>query len=192
LADVCPVDDIDVPVVHQSASGTAAVSGPDPSPEQISTFVDMGFSHAQARKALRETVCFNLPVVLSPYHWPLTLPQSGDAERAVEWLFSHPDDPGEEEGASAHNSSGGPAQTDRAAATATLPGSSALPARYRLRAFVSHKGPSVHSGHYVAHIRTERDGWVFFNDEKVVRADAESVRALKPLAYLYVFERERS
>jgi ubiquitin carboxyl-terminal hydrolase 5/13 len=33
---------------------------------------------------------------------------------------------------------------------------------------------------------------VLFNDEKVVRADAESVRALKPLAYLYVFERERT
>jgi ubiquitin carboxyl-terminal hydrolase 5/13 len=78
--------------------------------------------------------------------------------------------------------------------TAALPGSPALPARYRLRAFISHKGPSVHSGHYVAHIRTEKDGgdsWVLFNDEKVVRADAESVRALKPLAYLYVFERER-
>jgi ubiquitin carboxyl-terminal hydrolase 5/13 len=67
-----------------------------------------------------------------------------------------------------------------------------LPARYRLKAFVSHKGPSIHSGHYVAHIRTEKDGessWVLFNDEKVVRADEESVRALRPLAYLYVFER---
>jgi len=32
--------------------------------------------------------------------------------------------------------------------------------------------------------------WVLFNDEKVVRADAESVRSLKPLAYLYVFEKE--
>jgi ubiquitin carboxyl-terminal hydrolase 5/13 len=36
------------------------------------------------------------------------------------------------------------------------------------------------------------DSWVLFNDEKVVRADADSVRALKPLAYLYVFERERA
>ncbi|KAI0249448.1 ubiquitin carboxyl-terminal hydrolase 14 [Lactifluus subvellereus] len=165
---------IDAPIGQQSTSGAAAASGPDPSPEQIAVLVDMGFSPAQARKALRET--------------------SGDAERAVEWLFSHIDDPGEEEGASASGGGGGgdPAQSDNAAATATLPGSSALPARYRLRAFVSHKGPSVHSGHYVAHIRTERDGWVLFNDEKVVRADAESVRALKPLAYLYVFERERS
>ena len=63
-----------------------------------------------------------------------------------------------------------------------------MPARFRLKAFVSHKGPSVHSGHYVAHVRTA-EGWVLFNDEKVVRADAESVRELKKLAYLYVFER---
>ena len=67
-------------------------------------------------------------------------------------------------------------------------GSSTLPARYRLKAFISHKGPSVHSGHYVAHIRTEGEGWVLFNDEKVVKADAESVRDLKRLAYLYIFE----
>lgn len=121
--------------------------------------------------------------------------QNGDPERAVEWLFSHPDDTGEED------ERAGEAAPDRKAAAAALPGSSALPARYRLRAFISHKGPSVHSGHYVAHIRTEQgggggggggDSWVLFNDEKVVRADADSVRALKPLAYLYVFERERA
>jgi len=33
------------------------------------------------------------------------------------------------------------------------------------------------------------DGWVLFNDEKVVRADEESVEKLKKLAYLYIFER---
>jgi len=63
-----------------------------------------------------------------------------------------------------------------------------VPAKYRLKAFVSHKGPSVHSGHYVAHIRVG-DEWVLFNDEKVVKADGESVKELKKLAYLYVFER---
>ena len=76
-----------------------------------------------------------------------------------------------------------------AAASSGPGGSSNLPATYRLKAFISHKGPSVHSGHYVAHIRTEAEGWVLFNDEKVVKADAESVRELKKLAYLYVFER---
>lgn len=77
----------------------------------------------------------------------------------------------------------------------------ALPARYRLKAFISHKGPSVHSGHYVAHIRLPRscsgeamdvDGnetWVLFNDEKVVVADRTSVSELKKLAYMYVLEK---
>lgn len=72
-----------------------------------------------------------------------------------------------------------------------LPGSTSLPVRYKLKAFISHKGPSVHSGHYVAHIRfSDEKGWVLFNDEKVVKADEESVRGLKKLAYLYFFERE--
>ena len=44
--------DIDAPIV-QAASRS---SGPDPSPEQIGMLADMGFSPAQARKALRETV----------------------------------------------------------------------------------------------------------------------------------------
>jgi ubiquitin carboxyl-terminal hydrolase 5/13 len=67
-------------------------------------------------------------------------------------------------------------------------GSSSLPAKYNLKAFISHKGPSVHSGHYVAHIKVGSD-WVLFNDEKVVKADEESVKELKKLAYLYIFER---
>jgi ubiquitin carboxyl-terminal hydrolase 5/13 len=96
----------------------------------------------------------------------------------VEWLFNHPDDTGE---AAAPSSA-------PAAASPSVPGSTELPARYQLKAFISHKGPSVHSGHYVAHIRVG-DNWVLFNDEKVVKADEESVRELKKLAYLFVFER---
>ena len=60
-----------------------------------------------------------------------------------------------------------------------------MPARYRLRAFISHKGPSVHTGHYVAHIQKDDLGMVMFNDEKVVKADD----LLAPLAYVYLFER---
>ena len=103
--------------------------------------------------------------------------QSGNAERAVEWLFSHPDDTGEDTPAS----SASPAKANPG-------GSTELPARYRLKAFISHKGPSVHSGHYVTHIRFD-EKWVLFNDGKVVKADDESVKELKALAYLYVFER---
>jgi len=162
--------DIDAPLGTTSSS-----VGPEPSAEQIGMLADMGFTFAQAKKALRET--------------------GGDAERAVEWLFSHPDDMGED--APPTSDASGSASTSKKG-----PGTSQLPAKYRLKAFISHKGPSVHSGHYVAHIRhpahgsdiavDESDpdeGWVLFNDEKVVKADRESVRALKKLAYLYVFEK---
>lgn len=47
----CTVDiDDPLPVASNSASGN------EPSPDQISTLQDMGFSEAQAKKALRETV----------------------------------------------------------------------------------------------------------------------------------------
>lgn len=56
---------------------------------------------------------------------------------------------------------------------------------------MSHKGPSVHSGHYVAHVRSDEHGWVLYNDEKVVKAEAgaQSAADLSPFAYVYLFER---
>lgn len=103
-------------------------------------------------------------------------------ERAVEWLFNHPEDSGEETIDPHANELALPPVT-------SIPGSTSLPARYKLKAFISHKGPSVHSGHYVAHIRVEGETWVLFNDEKVVKADENSVRELKKIAYLYFFEK---
>ncbi|KAJ7709528.1 hypothetical protein B0H17DRAFT_228731 [Mycena rosella] len=148
--------DIDAPIPPQS--GGSAAGGPEPTADQIAMLADMGFTAAQARKALRET--------------------SGNAERAVEWLFNHPDDTGADEAPAA------------APAVPAAGGTKDVPVKYRLKAFISHKGPSVHSGHYVAHIRAGEGGaWVLFNDEKVVKADEESVKELKKLAYLYIFER---
>jgi len=155
---------------------------------------DMGFTPAQARKALRETV--SLCSFVGKVYLIISF-KGGDAERAVEWLFNHPEDTGED--VPMGDASEGPSSEAK-----ELPGSGALPANYRLKAFISHKGPSVHSGHYVVHIKhpglgpqpsaddvgEEADeGWVLFNDEKVVKADKESVRDLKRLAYLYIFEK---
>ncbi|KAK7049909.1 ubiquitin C-terminal hydrolase Ubp14 [Paramarasmius palmivorus] len=148
--------DIDEPI--QLSSSTSAAS--EPPAEQVSMLADMGFTPAQAKKALRET--------------------SGDMERAVEWLFSHPDDTGED----TQTATGSNAEKKEV----KLAGTKDVPVSYRLKAFISHKGPSVHSGHYVAHIKKD-EGWVLFNDEKVVKADEESVKELKKLAYLYIFER---
>ncbi len=102
-------------------------------------------------------------------------------ERAVEWLFSHPGETGEVAEAAASAS----------AVPDTLPGSDSVPARYRLRAFISHKGPSVHSGHYVATIKQDDESWVLFNDEKVAVAEGEANERMKSLAYLYIYERLR-
>ena len=171
--------DIDAPI-QLSTGGSGST---EPSAEQVELLAAMGFTAAQAKKALRETVSQSFTVLAIILKFRA---QGGDAERAVDWLFSHPDETGEEESA--------PAASIGGAARAAVGGSATLPARFRLKAFISHKGPSVHSGHYVAHIRmpdpiSTGDMWVLFNDEKVVKADAESVRDLKRFAYLYVFER---
>ncbi|GHJ87626.1 hypothetical protein NliqN6_4028 [Naganishia liquefaciens] len=152
--------DIDAPL--QSTAGAAVSSGsagPEPSAEQVSMLADMGFTHAQAKKALRET--------------------DGNAERAVEWLFSHPDDMGEDS----------IPQDAETVAPQSVGGSADLPANYRLKAFISHKGPSVHSGHYVATIRQNNGSWILFNDEKVVKAEGEGNDMMKSLAYLYIYQR---
>jgi ubiquitin carboxyl-terminal hydrolase 5/13 len=119
--------------------------------------------------------------------------QSGNPEAAVEWLFSHPDDPGEEpEEAASLSAALSVTAESSSSGKASSAGSCKLPATYRLKAFVSHKGPSVHSGHYVAHVWKGNDpGWVLFNDEKVVKADygAQNAADLMPFAYLYIFER---
>lgn len=96
----------------------------------------------------------------------------------MEWLFSHPDDNGEDV-----------VMAERRAPVSAIGGSSDLPANYRLKAFISHKGPSVHSGHYVATIRQNDGSWVLFNDEKVVKAEGEGNDKMKSLAYLYIYEK---
>ncbi|KAI0867906.1 ubiquitin carboxyl-terminal hydrolase 14 [Hypoxylon argillaceum] len=151
---------IDDPLVLTSSD----VSGSDaPDPEKIEMLGAMGFSVPQARKALKET--------------------NGDVERAVEWLFSHPDDQGdfgEESGTAAEKITG------------ALAGSPDLPANFQLQSIVCHKGTSIHAGHYVAFIRkrlspSEEPKWVLFNDEKVV--EAGDVEEMKKTAYVYFFNR---
>lgn len=104
--------DIDVPLNLDAANGP--VAGASPSSEQIEMLGAMGFAAPQARKALKET--------------------GGDMERAVEWLFSHPDDVGGEDEELAPATSSGQA------------GSAALPANFQLQSIVCHKGTSIHAG----------------------------------------------
>jgi ubiquitin carboxyl-terminal hydrolase 5/13 len=68
--------DIDDPVDFNAGSGSGAVATSTAiDPEKIENLGAMGFSAPQARQALKET--------------------GGDMERAVDWLFSHPDAQGD-------------------------------------------------------------------------------------------------
>ncbi|KAI1177250.1 ubiquitin carboxyl-terminal hydrolase 14 [Nemania sp. FL0916] len=156
------MDDEGIDDPLELAHGSAGQSS-TADPEKIETLGAMGFNAPQARKALKET--------------------NGDVERAVEWLFSHPDDQGDfgEEGNAA-------AQT-----RASLPaGTADLPANFQLQSIVCHKGTSIHAGHYVAFVRkqlgpSQEPKWVLFNDEKVV--EAGDIEEMKKTAYVYFFNR---
>ncbi|KAH8684151.1 ubiquitin carboxyl-terminal hydrolase 14 [Ilyonectria robusta] len=151
--------DIDAPL-DLGGQSSAAASTADP--EKIEMLGAMGFGAPQAKKALKET--------------------GGDVERAVEWLFSHPDDQGTFDD---------DAPTDGATAAPSEPaGSAVLPANFELRSIVCHKGTSIHAGHYVAFIRKQLESsatWVLFNDEKVV--EAHDVDEMRKFAYVYFFKR---
>ncbi|KAL7920355.1 ubiquitinyl hydrolase [Trichoderma austrokoningii] len=152
--------DIDAPLDLGAGSGGAGTADP----EKIEMLGAMGFGAPQAKKALKET--------------------GGDVERAVEWLFSHPDDQGimedEDSGEATDATQKEPA------------GSAALPVQFQLQSIVCHKGTSIHAGHYVAFIRKAVEGkdaptWVLFNDEKVV--EAHDVEEMRKFAYVYFFKR---
>ncbi|CAG8499164.1 5681_t:CDS:10 [Paraglomus brasilianum] len=96
---------------------------------------------------------------------------NNNAERAVEWLFNHTEESDES------------METENATQQF---GDSTLPANYVLQCVISHKGTSVHCGHYVAHV--QEDGqWVFFNDEKVVATSGPTHSE----AYFYLLRRVR-
>lgn len=110
--------DIDVPV-DLSTSGSATSGGAGTAdPEKLAMLESMGLSGPRAVKALKET--------------------GGDVQRAIEWLFNHPDDDGadavEEEAPAAD---AGPKKEA---------GSSELPAKFQLQSIVCHKGTSIHAG----------------------------------------------
>ncbi|CAG8821400.1 6696_t:CDS:2, partial [Racocetra persica] len=139
--------DIDAPI-----SGSTSVSNAqEPSKDDVTILMTMGFSEARVRKALSET--------------------NNDVNRAADWLFSHPEDVSES------------SQVDDNNVINTF-GDSTLPADYQLQSVISHKGTSVHCGHYVVHIHKDQK-WVLFNDNKV----AEDPQPPLGDAYVYILRR---
>jgi ubiquitin carboxyl-terminal hydrolase 5/13 len=107
--------DIDEPLdLGNGATGAASTADP----EKIEMLGAMGFGAPQARKALRET--------------------EGDVERAVEWLFNHPDEVGDVQGDLS--------PTEEAPKEKEQAGSNVLPANFQLQSIVCHKGGSIHAG----------------------------------------------
>ncbi|KAJ1564592.1 hypothetical protein HK405_014473, partial [Cladochytrium tenue] len=154
--------DIDDPVPVPTGGGGGGPTAA--SPEALQNLVDMGFTLDRAKKAMAKT--------------------NNDLERAVDYLFSHMDDPMDDDTADAAGAAAGadPAQPDTA------------PARYALAAFISHRGTSAHCGHYVAHVTspaptTAAAGgtWALFNDERVV--EVPDVGAAIGEGYVYVYRR---
>jgi len=101
--------DIDVEEGPQMASA-------EPDAGTVELLVGMGFTASQARKALKET--------------------NGNPERAVDWLFSHPDDTGLDQ----------PSASTEAKSAKEVAGRTDLPANFGLKSIVCHKGTSIHAG----------------------------------------------
>ena len=134
-------------------SGGVAAAAFVPNEESLAMVMSMGFTMEQATKALKNT--------------------DGNVERAVEWIFSHPNDLDEQQ----------PEADGASSSTSKKPltnGSS----KYKLMGFISHMGTSHLVGHYVCHILKD-DKWVIFNDNKV----ALSEKPPKALGYLYFYKR---
>ena len=94
-------------------------------------------------------------------------------ERAIDWAFSHMDDPDSDE-----EMKGG--QEDD-------PNKDDIylckkPPVYELQSFITHLGASVHAGHYVCHV-FKGGKWVYFNDAKVALTDDPPIGK----GYMYFF-----
>ncbi|TGZ82661.1 ubiquitinyl hydrolase [Ascodesmis nigricans] len=160
--------DIDEPLVIPSSKPAAGPTDPDP--EKIEMVQAMGFTAAQAKKALKKT--------------------NGNVEVAVGWIFENMEDSFvDDEDVPIPDTSSGVKEKE-------VPGNSTLPANFKLDSIVCHKGGSIHAGHYVAFVKkdlteTGQGGegeWVLFNDEKVVRSGGDAEEMMK-FAYVYFFKR---
>lgn len=111
------MDDADIDAPLNPAPGTSGGAGAEEvSAESLSMMEVMGIGAPQARKALKET--------------------GGNVERAVDWVFSHPDDQGDF----------GDEQPVEEKAERKAAGSAELPAKFALKSIACHKGASVHAG----------------------------------------------
>jgi ubiquitin carboxyl-terminal hydrolase 5/13 len=162
--------DFNDPYVPVAEAVQSAVPGSDPaaSAEAVAMLGAMGFSDAHAAVALRRS--------------------DGDVERAADWLFSRADDldaavaeaEADLAGGATGATAGGRATGDASERSPCLDG----PATYELFGVVSHMGGNTACGHYVAHVKSDGE-WYIFNDDKVARSEKPPL----DLGYLYFYRR---
>ncbi|KAK4537420.1 hypothetical protein CDCA_CDCA12G3445 [Cyanidium caldarium] len=150
--------------VASAAASDVSASSPE---EAFTPLMEMGFTEAQARAAMR--AC------------------AGDAQRAVEWLFEHPDAAEVESPSGASGTSSLPrCSSPQRPPSATPSLASATDTRFELVAAMVHLGASVHTGHYVAYVRSG-SRWILYNDENTF--DAGVRPAALEQAYLLLWRR---
>jgi ubiquitin carboxyl-terminal hydrolase 5/13 len=121
------------------ASAAANAGGEAPVDEEgLALLMSMGIELETAQWALRQT--------------------GNNMERAVDWVFSHPEGP--------PTASAESAPTPQPRKQADLEVATDGEASYELFAMVSHIGSSALTGHYIAHVK-KGGSWTIFNDEKV-------------------------
>lgn len=131
------MDDPDIDDALRIDSGKSKPSASDVRSEDLETLGAMGISTPQARKALKET--------------------NGDVNRALDWVFSHPDDQGDN-GDTRNVPDDSASASDPKEEEKIFPGNGELPANFQLQSIVCHKGASIHAG-YVARFGVATTYW---------------------------------
>ncbi|KFU84197.1 Ubiquitin carboxyl-terminal hydrolase 13, partial [Chaetura pelagica] len=159
-----------IPAFGEAASSGAAAFGAvgldnQPPEEMVAIIISMGFQRNVAVQALKAT--------------------NSNLERALEWIFSHPELEEENEPALDMMDRENNANANILAETGLEgPRIKDGSGRYELFGFISHMGTSTMSGHYVCHLKKE-GRWVIYNDLKVCASE----RPPKDLGYIYFYHR---
>ncbi|XP_033894289.3 ubiquitin carboxyl-terminal hydrolase 13-like isoform X2 [Acipenser ruthenus] len=153
--------------IDSSSSAAVPVADNQPPEESVAILTSMGFPRYQALQGLKAT--------------------NNNLERALDWIFTHPDSKEESEAASDIADPEGNANPISNATAVNEPSGPRVrdgPGRYELFAFISHMGTSTMCGRYVCHIKKE-GRWVIYNDHKVCLSE----RPPKDLGYIYFYHR---
>uniref|UniRef100_A0A4W4G9P5 Ubiquitin carboxyl-terminal hydrolase n=1 Tax=Electrophorus electricus TaxID=8005 RepID=A0A4W4G9P5_ELEEL len=134
------------PDLPSSSLATASPLDNQPPEESVAILTSMGFPRHHSIRALKA--------------------MNNNLERALDWIFTHPE------------------SEEESAGISDMIDSEPKDTRYELFAFISHMGTSTMSGHYVCHIKKE-GRWVIYNDHKVCLSE----RPPKDLGYMYFYRR---